>query len=420
MEVNALSLFSGCGGGALAAEGAGYHVAACIDNDQDACRTLTAAGFEAVRADTRTVDFSAYQGVDLVLGGPPCQPFSAAGLQRGEVDPRDRIPDFVRAVEQARPRVFVLENVQGLTQAKHRAYLDHVLNSFPDGYTVDYRVLNAADFGVPQTRRRLFIVGRRDGINPAWPVATHAEQPGPFQRPWVTAAAALGREDLPEWAHRRPSYTVVGSFRPEVISGPGYRGKGDGPRQNAPGSFVTTPAERAVLQGFPAGHPFAGSKASVGRQLGNACPPALLQAVITAQAAFVPATPSEFRLATRRAWGQAKGGVRVGEMLTDYTVEDLVGKDLFLAEDGLTGFAIDAGDLQGLFNIGPAGRGAAAVATALHHGARTLDALGPFLPVWYGRQGWVIDRWEDNWTPGEPPVAYMHHTGSAATRAAAA
>lgn len=85
---------------------------------------------------------------------------------------------------------------------------------------------------------------------------------------------------LPEWTHTRPSTTIVGTFRPEVVSGPGYRKKGGPSRQNAPGGVLTTPNERAVLQGFPDGFELHGSKGKIALQLGNAVPPPVAQAVL--------------------------------------------------------------------------------------------------------------------------------------------
>lgn len=86
---------------------------------------------------------------------------------------------------------------------------------------------------------------------------------------------------LPGWTHNRPSTTVVGTFRPEVIAGPGYRKAGDGPRQNAEGSVVTSVAERLVLQGYPPQFALEGSKSAVALQLGNAvCPPVARAALL--------------------------------------------------------------------------------------------------------------------------------------------
>lgn len=413
MTRSAVSLFSGCGGGALAAQDAGYEVAACVDFDKDAVATLRAAGLPAVLGDTTVLDFTTLAGEpDLLIGGPPCQSFSQGGLQRGSSDPRNRIPDFVRAVEELRPRVFIMENVRGLTFPKHRDFLEAVLASFPPEYTVDHRVLNAADYGVAQTRQRVFIVGRLDG-EPVWPAPTHAKDPTLARRLWVPVAAVLApRDDLPAWAYTRPSTTVVGSFRPDVIAAPGWRKKGDPPRQDTPESFATTTLERAAIQGFPIDWPFAGSCSSVSKQLGNACPPALLSAVIAAQETFAAADPWSFKQAVSEAWDLSKGTVSVGDMLTEYSISDLNGKQLFLSGDGLTGYALEDGDLQSLFNQGPSGRGSAAVADAINRGALTLDCLAPFLPAWYEQHGFVIDRWEDNWTPGGPPVAYMIHAAA--------
>lgn len=405
----ALSLFSGAGGGALGARAAGYFVTACLDNDRAACATLNGGGFPALQADVKTFDWSVFNDVELLVGGPPCQPFSAAGKQTGFTDPRDCIPDFIRAVEVVRPRVFILENVRGLTFKRHRDYLELVLDSFPSEYRIDYRVLNAADYGIAQTRQRLFIVGRTDD-DPVWPVPTHAKAPVAGRKPWVTVGECLERRDLPRWAYERPSTTIVGSFNPEVIAGPGYRTAGDSPRQKAPGSFTATVEERARIQGFPPDWHFAGSKSAVNRQLGNACPPALIQAVVTAQEPFHEAPPDVFYDAIHEAWDTPKGELTVGDMLTKYTIDEYAARRLFLSEDRKTGFAIDPdGDLQSMFNVGPTGRGAAAVATAVRHGAKTLDCLGPYLPGWYIRQGWKVDRWEDNWTPGGPAVAYMRY-----------
>jgi DNA (cytosine-5)-methyltransferase 1 len=437
----AISTFAGMGGGALAAARSGYQVKS-FDFDKDAHATLTANGCIAVCADVADVNWAPYSGADLLVGGPPCQSFSAAGLQTGESDPRNAIPAFLRAVRDVRPRVFIMENVRGLTFAKNRPYLDSVLASLRAlGYTVDWRVLNAADFGVPQTRQRVFVVGRLDGPV-VWPLPTHADGGGPGLRPWVSllealpglspdavivsnygtggdpkargirtatqpAATVTTKSDRNVW-RLRPATTVVGSFGADVIAGPGYRTAGGPSRQNAPGSVKVSQADRKILQGFPPSWKIKGSKTSIDRQLGNACPPALLQAVITAQVEINEVPADTFKRAIDRAFDSE----RVRDMLTPYTVEDLAERRCFLSPDLLTGFVIDkAGDFGNLFNVGPKGRGVGAVAAAVRHGARTLDCFDPWLPVWYERQGWKVERREDNWTPGGPAVAYMRYEG---------
>ena len=128
---------------------------------------------------------------DLVWSSNPCQPFSSAGLRLGAADPRDGFPWLLRIVTDVRPRVVIAENVPRVTS--HGAYFAWLLNEFRQlGYSVDWKILNAADWGVPQKRWRLFVIGRLDA-RPVWPLATHAQQPGLLgERPWVTMAAGCG------------------------------------------------------------------------------------------------------------------------------------------------------------------------------------------------------------------------------------
>jgi DNA (cytosine-5)-methyltransferase 1 len=129
----------------------------------------------------------------LLWASPPCQPFSAAGDGGGEFDDRDGFPWTLRIINAKRPQIVIIENVKGLTFAKHHAYFAGILASLRElGYDVDWRVLNSADYGVPQTRERCFIVGRRDGGRITWPMPTHTEQAGMLTEPWVTMADALG------------------------------------------------------------------------------------------------------------------------------------------------------------------------------------------------------------------------------------
>lgn len=401
----AISTFSGMGGGALAAARSGYDVT-CFDFDADAVATLKANGYATHQADVNEVNWSRHNGADLLVGGPPCQSFSQAGKQGGETDPRNAIPAFVRAVDHIRPRLFVMENVRALTFQKNRPYLESVVADFEKlGYIVDWRVLNAADFGVPQTRQRVFIVGRRDNVEPVWPLATHGKVPADDVEPWVSLEwAGIEVPDGPEyeWAKTRPATTVVGSFGADVIAGPGYRTKGGPSRQNAPGSITVSHADRLLLQGFPSNWQITGSKTSIDRQLGNACPPALLQAVITANVDFDDVYESTFRVALDRARRNKRVDAALGR------IEELSAPVFYLSSDQFTGFAIGSdGTLGLLFNVGPAGRGVGAVSRAVVEGARRLDCFDPWLPVWYERQGWRVTHREDNWTSGGPAVAYM-------------
>lgn len=296
--VEAVTLFSGLGSSSKAAQDLGLTVLA-HDFLPEAVASLNANGFDAVQGDIRQVDFTAhvYSNVRLVVGGPPCQPFSQGGRNAGENDPRDMIPDFQRCVAQTLPEVFILENVRGLAGPRHRAYLDRRIAEFEAiGYVVEWRVLDCAEYGAPQSRKRLFMIGVRVDIveeRGGYPVAW------PSKQPTVTMAEALGwtavtcdarNEMAPEaarstdldrfWPLHRPSTTVVGSFRPEIQAAPGFRKAGDGPRQNAKGSVYTTPEERLVLQQMPRDWVVCGSKTKRDLQIGNSCPNGVLRSLI--------------------------------------------------------------------------------------------------------------------------------------------
>lgn len=311
----ALCLFSGAGGDTCGVRRAGYRIATCVERDRDACATLRTNGHFVLRADIAAIDWSMFDGIDLVVGGPPCQPYSVGGLGRGAADPRDGLPLFVDAVKQVQPRVFVLENVPGLGFAKHTPYLQQLLEELT-GYRIDQRMLNAADFGVPQARKRLFIVGRRDGAV-RWPHPSHDRLGRNGCRSWITMARALRWHRRPKgdiaWAWQRPATTVVASFHPEIVSGPGG-GRGSPPRQRRPGAVRVTALQAARLQAFPRRWRFCGSASSVRRQIGNACPPPLITAVVRAQVPVEQERSTERKEVTMTherstaTSGQQKGG----------------------------------------------------------------------------------------------------------------
>ncbi len=141
--------------------------------------------------------------VDLVAGGPPCQGFSTAGL-KDKADPRNTlVGDFVRIVDEVRPRYFLMENVTGLQTMHGGRLFENVLNQFDQiGYRFHFSILFAANFGVPQMRRRLVILGSRDGVPPQFPEPTHASHESRSTTlfssellPFTTCGDAIG--DLP-------------------------------------------------------------------------------------------------------------------------------------------------------------------------------------------------------------------------------
>ena len=196
MDLTCVDLFCGAGGLSRGLHNAGLRPLFAVDSDPAAGVTYS-RNFPDVPffdGDITKVDFTGWKGkVDVVAGGPPCQPFSVAGNQKSFQDTRDMLPQFVRAVSEIRPKAFLMENVAGLASTRHEAYLDLTIEKLCSlGYMVQAQVLDAADFGVPQHRRRLFLVGFEDREF-VFPKETH----GPNGRKsYITAKEALG--DCPD------------------------------------------------------------------------------------------------------------------------------------------------------------------------------------------------------------------------------
>lgn len=214
--MRSIELFAGAGGLAIGVSHAGFEPAAVIEWDRYCCDTIREnqqgkvapmVHWPLFEGDVRDFDFGSIEGqVDLVSGGPPCQPFSLGGKHRGHRDGRDMFPEAIRAVRALRPRAFILENVKGLTRGAFATYLEYIRlqlaypafgrrdgEAWPDHlarlerhhtagrsgdlhYNVVMRVLNAADYGVPQRRERVFIVGVRGDLGLEWsfPDPTHS------------------------------------------------------------------------------------------------------------------------------------------------------------------------------------------------------------------------------------------------------
>lgn len=194
-----IDLFAGAGGLSLGFEQAGFDVAAAVEIDPVHC---AAHEFNFPKCATLCRDVSKISGgeiraaagvgkrdIDVVFGGAPCQGFSMIG-QRAIDDPRNSlVKHYVRIVRELSPKYFVFENVKGLMIGGHRRFLDEIVELLSEDYDValPYRVLNAADYGVPQDRRRLFLMGARRGLK----VPTY-----PDELPGTTVADALA--DVPD------------------------------------------------------------------------------------------------------------------------------------------------------------------------------------------------------------------------------
>jgi DNA-cytosine methyltransferase len=161
----AIDLFAGCGGLSIGLGRAGFSIDAAIEIDAEACATFAAHHRDAAvfDGDIATMDFRRFRGeVQLVAAGVPCQPFSSGGKRLAAADPRDGFPQFLRAVREIRSQAVLVENVAGLARGSRSRYFASIVHALEDsGFTVTWKLLNAADFGVPQKRVRLFIVGVR-------------------------------------------------------------------------------------------------------------------------------------------------------------------------------------------------------------------------------------------------------------------
>ncbi|MEO6038184.1 MAG: DNA cytosine methyltransferase, partial [Saprospiraceae bacterium] len=159
-KLRVLDLFAGCGGLSLGFEAHGFDVLG-YEMDAKAVETYNKNLLGNCLAEKLTADKSYEGSFDVVIGGPPCQPFSVGGHQKGIDDDRNGFPIFIKAIEQLNPRVWMFENVRGMLYS-NKWYLDEIISRLTQfGYIIEYRLLNAAKFGVPQNRERLFVVGHR-------------------------------------------------------------------------------------------------------------------------------------------------------------------------------------------------------------------------------------------------------------------
>ncbi|MEL7359430.1 MAG: DNA cytosine methyltransferase [Cyanobacteria bacterium J06560_6] len=371
-NISCLELFAGAGGLAKGLGLSGVQHNAFIEWNKSACQTLEYNYKRELiyNTDIREFDFDRFGYVDVVSGGPPCQPFSMGGKHRGSMDQRDMFPYACKAISSCVPKAFVFENVKGLLRKSFASYFEYVLLrlTYPDvaikhqedwedhlerleklhtsggydgiKYNVVFRLVDAADYGIPQRRERVFIVGIREDLNIEWafPQKTHSleallwsqfvtgdywerhctEPPGiesldkqsqrrieklkqqpalfpPSLQPWKTVRDQVG--DL-------PSPDETGSFHPEhtlrqgAKSYPGHTGSyidmpskalkaGD---HGVPGGenmiryrdgriryYTTFEAKR--IQTFPSNYRILGSWTEAMRQIGNAVPVELGQKI---------------------------------------------------------------------------------------------------------------------------------------------
>lgn len=300
-RLSCLEICAGAGGQSLGLHDAGFDHQLAVEIEADACQTLrlNKPRWDVRECDVRQVDGREYRGVDLLAGGVPCPPFSIAGKRLGDEDERDLFPEALRLVEEAQPKAVLLENVRGLSTAKFQPYRRSIQERLTGlGYTSKWQVLNASEFGVPQLRPRFILVAARPEYFArfTWPAADGTPPTvGETLLPFMARDGWPGAE---AWADRADAIgpTIVGGSRkhggPDL--GPtraraawlqlGVDGKGlanQGPDELTP--FDHTPRltleMAAALQGFPPEWQFYGRKTAAYRQIGNAFPPPVAEAV---------------------------------------------------------------------------------------------------------------------------------------------
>jgi DNA (cytosine-5)-methyltransferase 1 len=329
--MKSIELFSGAGGLALGIHLAGFEHQLLVEADNDAYETLvhnsknrTVPGISSwpiVHDRVESVDLGSYQKINLLAAGIPCQPFSNGGKRRGIEDDRNMFPIFARALATLKPQAFLLENVNGLINGKLASHMEYIIlqlqhpwNLARNGqtwkdhleelryitasdtrketnYKVSFQVLNAADYGVPQTRKRVFIIGFRGDLEVNWnfPTATHSKEV-PLtnnKKAWLTVHDAI--KGLPEIGTEAAAiqHAIIPGARSykghagSVLDWPakslkaGNHGVGGGENmlryRNGRVRYFTV-RECARLQTFPDSWVFKGTWSSITRQLGNAVP----------------------------------------------------------------------------------------------------------------------------------------------------
>lgn len=324
-----IDLFAGPGGWDVAGRRLGMKRIVGIENDKAACLTRAANGHATIRADVAAIDPTYLRGrVRGLIGSPPCQDFSPAGKKAGLEGQRGRLVyEPLRWALALMPEWIALEQVKEVAPI----WLDIASYLRENGYRVWTGIVDASEYGVPQQRKRAILMAHRDRtFDP--PKRTHGDYSdsddlfGEMLLPRITMGQALGwgkvhtvidsrgdggdgphyrsaefttdrpartlgekarswvvtpvPEVIPEWVHRRPATTVVGSFRPDIMAAPGWRVDPGVSRQNAPDSVPITVQQAGVLQSFPLDYKWEGSRTKQFEQVGNAIPPLLAEAIL--------------------------------------------------------------------------------------------------------------------------------------------
>ena len=323
-DLVSIEICAGAGGQALGLERAGFEHALVVEIEPEFCQTLriNRPDWKVLQADVKMLDLHEYRGkIDLFAGGVPCPPFSVAGKQLGADDERDLFPDALRLIGQIRPKAVLLENVKGLMSRSFTEYRGQILRTLKDmGYTGEWRLLQAADYGVPQLRPRAILVAFRDdyGKHFVWPMAS-AKKVTVSEKLYDLMASG-GWEGAKAWEKQADSIapTIVGGSKKhggpdlgpsrakEAWAKLGVNGKSiadDVPQKGHEGMPRLTVRMAARIQGFPDEWEIYGKKTIAYRQVGNAFPPPVAQAVGGAIAQAIKQYETVSELTTEKAVG---------------------------------------------------------------------------------------------------------------------
>ena len=299
-KLTCVEICAGAGGQALGLDKAGFRHVALVEYESDYCKVLreNKPDWNVICGDVHDFDGTPYQGVDLLAGGVPCPPFSVASKQLGEDDERDLFPQALRLISEIRPRAVMLENVRGFLDPKFDRYRNSILSAIRRlGYRTEIKLLQSSDYGVPQIRPRVVIVGIRN------------DERGEFRYPDANRSAAPtvgealkglmganGWRGLDAWVEKADTIgpTIVGGSKkhggPDL--GPtrarrawlelGVDGLGianEPPAKDFIGNPKLTKEMIARIQGFPPSWSFGNRKTAACRMIGNAFPPPVAKAV---------------------------------------------------------------------------------------------------------------------------------------------
>jgi len=289
-----VSLFSGAGGMDLGFRKAGFEIIWAIDNSQDAVETYRKnLGAHIVYANIENYSLDEIPISDLVIGGFPCQGFSIANMKRSVDDSRNTLYKyFVKVVEIQKPKFFIAENVKGILSIGQGRVFEKIISDFTRcGYNCQYSILNSADYGVPQIRERVIIIGQRNDVNYTIkfpPAPTHLSSHISIGEALADFPDPVQPNNLKNHQYSKFKLKFNGFIGNRIIDphlpSPTITARGD----DRGGVVVLhhpsnqrrlTCRETAFIQGFPIDFEFIGSMTSVYRQIANAVPCPLAQAI---------------------------------------------------------------------------------------------------------------------------------------------